>query len=377
MDWSPHRVILGGREVVMHTGSIVLCFSRWLFCRQFIDETIENVIRLHEEAFAELSAVPHVITYDNMTTVGRHINGEVWINPAFARFAAEYGFKVVILAPGAKERHGAVERPFHYIEHNFLAGREFDDLADLKRRADLWRHHKANVRIHGTLRERPIDRLTRERPFLKPLPAELSDSFFREVDRLIQLDFCVAIDTNRYSVSPNLIGRWAKVRLYRDRLEIWVDSRFDCRHCYLNTRHDRDVLPEHEEAYKALTGQRRLLEDAFLRLGEAAASYYEGLKTARGGAAGYHLSRILKFADRYGADIVQGAMAHAARHGAYNAEAILRIIKGRPLKQTGPGSEVPENVRAWLRACAVEKNTPSFHDKLVANNPDKPQEEDK
>jgi transposase len=75
----------------------------------------ESVIRLHEEAFHELGAVPEIMTYDNMTTVGRHTGkGKVWINPTFKRFTDEYGFKIVILAPGAKDRHGGVERPFQF-----------------------------------------------------------------------------------------------------------------------------------------------------------------------------------------------------------------------------------------------------------------------
>lgn len=41
------------------------------------------------------------------------------------RFAQQYDFGVVILAPGRKERYGKVKRPFHYIENNFLQGREF------------------------------------------------------------------------------------------------------------------------------------------------------------------------------------------------------------------------------------------------------------
>jgi hypothetical protein len=36
----------------------VLCFSRWLFMRFFPDETLERVIKLHEEAFQELGRVP-------------------------------------------------------------------------------------------------------------------------------------------------------------------------------------------------------------------------------------------------------------------------------------------------------------------------------
>lgn len=195
MDWSPHSVYMGGQRVVVHTGSFVLCFSRWIFTRHFSDETIESVIRLHEEAFDEIGAVPHKITYDNMTTVGRHTGtGTVWINPVFKRFAQEYGFEVVILLPGRKERHGKVERPFRYIEDNFLRGREFIDLEDLNNKADAWRANTANVRIHGTTRERPVDRLAREKSLLKPVPWNKTDQFFKEVRRLVNVDFCVTID---------------------------------------------------------------------------------------------------------------------------------------------------------------------------------------
>jgi S-DNA-T family DNA segregation ATPase FtsK/SpoIIIE len=79
MDWSPHRVTIGGREVIVHTGSLILCFSRWLHLRFFTDETLESVIALHREAFERIQGVPATITYDNMTTVGRHVGPkDVW-----------------------------------------------------------------------------------------------------------------------------------------------------------------------------------------------------------------------------------------------------------------------------------------------------------
>jgi len=368
MDWSPHNVIIGGKAQVVQTGSIVLCFSRWLFIRHFVDQTLESVIRLHEQAFAELGAVPEIITYDNMTTVGRHVGpGEIWINPTFKRFAQKYGFKIVILRPGAKERHGKVERHFHYIENNFLAGREFDDLADLNDRADQWRYNKANVRVHGTLRQRPVDMLVREMPYLSALPASLSEAIYKEVDRLVHLDFCIAIDTNRYSVSPCLVGETAKVRLYKDHLEIWVKNKFDCKHEYENGRHQRKVLPEHQEIYKKMTGQRQLLEEAFLLLGEPSKIFYEGLLKQRKGAAGYHLSRILQYADRHGADVVAGALAHAAKYNAYSADAVFRIINGKELKGKAKNSAVraPKNYRQWLRSYVVEKQKLDRYDKLV------------
>lgn len=218
-----------------------------MFIRFFVDEKIERVISLHEQAFQELEAVPQTITYDNMTTVGRHIGpGKVWINPVFQSFANGYGFKVIILPPGKKERHGIVERPFYYIETNFL-----------------------------------------------------------------------------YSVDPALIGQWVKLRLYKDRLEIWFEEHLHCKHTYAQGRNQRQILPEHEKEYKKTSGQKQLLESAFLRFGESARAYYQGLQEEKKVAAGYHLQRILKLANRYGQDVVSGALNYAARYGAYSADAVL------------------------------------------------------
>ncbi|MBF0453061.1 MAG: IS21 family transposase [Candidatus Magnetomorum sp.] len=366
MDWSPHKVIIGGKEQIVHTGSIVLCYSRWIFMRHFTDETLESVISLHEQAFQELGAIPEIITYDNMTTVGRHVGpGKVWINPRFERFSKEYGFEIVILPPGAKERHGKVERPFHYIENNFLAGREFDDMEDLNNRADQWRWNKANVRIHGTVKQKPVDRLEREMPYLKRLPINSADVNYKEVDRKINIDFCVVINNKRYSVNPDLIGEKAKVRLYQDHLEIWVNNELHCKHMYCGK--DRNVLPEHENIYKKMTGQKRLLEETFIRLGEPANKFYEGLQQTRKAAAGYHLQRILKYADRYGSDVVVGALAYASKHGAYSAESVLQVITGKKLKKQKSMDRVPDNVRQYLEAYAVEKESLEHYDQIIQN----------
>jgi transposase len=369
MDWSPHRVTIAGREMIVHTGSFVLCFSRWLHLRFFTHETLECVIALHREAFERIGGVPATITYDNMTTVGRHTGpGQVWINPTFKAFADHYDFEIIILKPGAKDRHGMVERPFHYIENNCLKGREFRDFEHLQTHGQWWLDNRANVRVHGTLREQPIDRLRRERPFLKPLPEKRLESY-REVKRLVNRDFCVAIDTNRYSVHPSLVGRQAKVRLYRDHLEIWVDNVHAASHVYSEIKTDRKVLPEHEEAFRGYSFQSELLKSAFLRLGDSAKAYFEGLQKERGAAAGYHLQRILKLADRHGSDVVAGALSHAMRYGIYSADAVTRVIHGKELRARGTDQPlpefVPENIRQWLRSCAVENPDISSYDRLI------------
>ena len=141
VDWSPYRVTLGEEERQVHAFSLVLPFSRWMFVRFALDEQLDTLLRLHEEAFVDLGGQPPRMTYDNMTTVGRHTGeGEVWINPRFAIYAREHDFEIGLTRPGRPNDHASVERPFHYIEHNCLPRRrsKFDSLDDLNVHAAWW-----------------------------------------------------------------------------------------------------------------------------------------------------------------------------------------------------------------------------------------------
>ena len=55
--------------------------------------------------------------------------------PEMAAFAERFGFVFRAHEKGDANRSARVERPFHFIEHNFLAGRTFADLADLNAQA--------------------------------------------------------------------------------------------------------------------------------------------------------------------------------------------------------------------------------------------------
>lgn len=373
VDWSPYRVLFGGEPAEVHGFSFVLPFSSHTFLRFALDETYETLERLHDEAFDKLRAVPHRMSYDNMTTVGRHVGpSEVRINQRFARYADKMGFEVHLIAPGKPNEHANVERTFHYVENNCLKRRRsrFDDLDDLNRHAAWWCDNRANVRVHGTTRRRPVDLFRYERSFMKPLPWARPEPY-QALARKVGTDFCVAVDTNRYSVSPRHVGKDATVHVFAERIEVVIEGEVHCVHVRHEGRHERLVLPEHEAEYKRCTPSRRLLERAFLRLGPGARDYYEGLYTQRGRGAGYHLKRILSLADRHGSSAVAAAMAHAARYGNYSADAVARVLAGKTLphgERTTQPSEVPmppERVRRWLEGLDVESPDLDDYDRMV------------
>lgn len=372
VDWSPYSVSLGGEVRIVHAFSMVLPFSRFMVIRMALDEQLDTLLTLHEEAFSILGGYPAVMTYDNMTTVGRHIKeGEVWINPRFEEYRRRCGFALHLIDPGRPTQHGSVERPFHYFEHNCLLrrGSNFADFEDLQNHVRTWCDEVANVRIHGTTRERPCDRFKRERLLLLPRPEHRPD-MRRKLFRGVGDDFCIAFDTNRYSVPPRYVGMPATILVKEEEIEILIEGAVVALHPICRERLESKVLPEHEQEFKKSTTNTRLLEQAFIRLGPVAHDYYQGLKTSRGRGAGFHLSRLLKLTDRYGVTKVTGAMAHAARFGNYSAEAVVRVLSGREL--TTPPSlrtlEVqppPEQVRRWLEGLEVESKDLSDYDRLI------------
>ena len=56
-----------------------------------------------------------------------------------------------------------------YVRSSFFYGRTFTSDEDLNHQARHWLDHVANVRTHGTLKERPVDRFEQERDLLRPL----------------------------------------------------------------------------------------------------------------------------------------------------------------------------------------------------------------
>jgi hypothetical protein len=205
-----------------------------------------------------------------------------------------------------------------------------------------------------------------ERVHLTALPPgrfDAADVF----DRLVGDDFCVAIDTNRYSVSPRFVGRVAKVRVLEGVADILIDGQPVARHLLRDTRHKRYMLPEHEEEFRAHSTSRHVLSEQFRRLGGAAADFETGLVSERGGAAGYHMSRILSLAGRVGVPRVAEALRHAVRYGAFDYGAVERIVHGktdmpRTAVLSGP---LPRQVADYLRGAGEHQRPLKSYERLL------------
>jgi hypothetical protein len=110
-------------------------------------------------------------------------------------------------APYRARTKGKDERGVGYVKRNALAGRRFNSLEHLSEHLAWWMREVSDVRIHGTTGERPIDRFESERERLRPVDGRPPFHQVRELERVVQSDCFIDIDTNRYSVPWTLIGQ--------------------------------------------------------------------------------------------------------------------------------------------------------------------------
>jgi hypothetical protein len=155
---------------------VVLGYSRLLWCRFYPRQDMATLFDGLEDAFLAFGGVPYELLFDQMKAVItrdlRLEGGALMGNAEFLRFAHHWGFTPRACRPYRAQTKGKVERPVRYVRGNFVYGRTFLDDADLDHQRSLWLDRVANVRVHGTTRERPRDRFDREERFLlQPLAA--------------------------------------------------------------------------------------------------------------------------------------------------------------------------------------------------------------
>ena len=241
-DTSPHEVQLAGKKRKVQTASGVLCYSRMLFfqcyptfqrfdCKVFLTDAVRYFGGASERVMIDNT---HVV-------VLRGTGREMVPVPEMAAFGERFGFRFVAHAIGNANRSARVERPFWFIENNFLAGRTFSSWEDLNRQAREW-CDKVNSTYKKHIRAVPRELFAVERLHLKPLPAWIPE-VYRLHQRMVDIEGYVALHTNRYSVPVDWIGRRVEVRETRDKIEIQRDARNLVTHTRIaDAEHQRIML---------------------------------------------------------------------------------------------------------------------------------------
>lgn len=350
VDWGSWGMVrVGNTRRALSFFVMVLCHSRWLYVEFTLGQSQEWFLGCHERAFRKLGAVPRVVIIDNCkTAVLSHRRGEAPVyNPHYQDYARRRGFEIRACAPRHPQSKGIVENAVAYVKGNLLSGLELGDFAALGPACSVWLDTVANVRVHAETRERPIDRLEKERPRLLAL-ADLAGGVGlvggadgTATTRTVRT--CrrcrVQVDANRYSVPPLMAGKTLTLQLDDERLRLFDQTHLVAEHRrsyergrdIVDPRHEKELLDTRSRAW------RERLVMRFLDLCPEAARYREGLEERRLDARA-HLQRIVALSEIHGREAVGRALRDALELGAFSSEYIANLLAQRNREQPQAGA---------------------------------------
>jgi transposase len=328
-DTSPHDVLLGGRMRRVQTASVVLCHSRMIFVQHYprFDRFTCKVFLT--DAVSYFGGACAVCMIDNTHVVVASGTGRDMVPaPEMAAFAERLGFRWRAHEKGDANRSARVERPFHYIENNFLAGREFADWEALNGEARAW-SDKVNATHKRHLHAAPRELFAAEKLHLVALPLWVPEVYALH-QRIVDSEGFVNVNRNRYSAPWRLIGRALEVRETKERIEVFHGPRLVASHKrLLDSKDVRVVDPAHRpprgEGHHA-RGDVSHEETELVRLVPELGDYVARLKQHAQGCGLRGVRRLLRMVSDYPRAPLLETLRIATQYGLFDLERVERML---------------------------------------------------
>ena len=328
VDWGNCGTVeVEGRRRKLSVFVMVLSYSRMMYLEFTLSQSLDAFLEAHLNAFVFFGGIPKKILYDNLKSVVRERFGKtVNFNQTFLAFAGRYLFEPILCNVRKPQEKGKVESGIKYVKNNFLKGRFFRDYYDLRGQSYQWRDEIANKRVHGTTRQRPIDRFEEEKNLLKPLP-ELREQFFLARPVKSNSQSLVRFDGNHYSVPIKVALSPLTLKANSREIRIFEKDRLVASHRRCFGKYQVIEDPAHFEGLlklKKKAGAIRLRKELF-DLGKDAQAYLEGIVAAELNPD-HHLKKIMELVKLYGREQVCAAITFALRYKAFGSEYLKNII---------------------------------------------------
>lgn len=328
-DTSPHKVSLNGKTVSAQCAGLVLVYSRRLFIRYYPCFTRFEARVFLLEGFQFMDGTCERVVIDNTSViVARGSGPSAEINPEMESFGRLFGTIFLPHRIGHPDRKARIERPFSYVENNFLAGRVFRDWADLNTQALSWCNGVANAKPKRSLGMAPEQAYVMEKPHLRPLPPYIPP-IFQTIHRIVDVEGFVNVDTNRYSVPERLIGKRVEIQKHWERIVVVFENKRVAEHPRtIDKRDSRSVQPGHHSLVSRQNAHRGPSSEESALLGESEVldRYVGELRKRSSGRGIQRLRRLLNLKRDYPPEAFFAAITKALEYGLYDLNRLEKLI---------------------------------------------------
>jgi len=325
-DTSPHRVTLGDTLVTAQCAGLVLAYSRRLFIQYYPRFGRFEARQFLLEAVRFMDGACGRCVIDNSSVILAGGAGrDAIIAPEMAAFARTLGFEFMAHRVGDPDRKGRIERNFAFVETNFLPARRFADFADLNEQAIQWCQQVANARPKRALGMSPETAYVLEKPSLHALPVVLPP-VYDTLERVVDLNGYVSLDTNRYSVPERLVGQAVTLYKFPDRVEVHHRHTMVATHRRVIGKRDVRVTDPGHHPTPIRAPRLPALEVQLRQDAPELVAYARALKQRGQGRGLRALRRLIELQRTYPAQAFLAAIRQAAHYGLYDLGRLEKLI---------------------------------------------------
>ena len=343
-DTSPHKVEVAGKRMVAQCAGLTLAYSRRLFIWYYPRFTRFEAKDFLARAAQFMDGVcPRCVIDNTSVMLAGGAGPDAVFAPEMVAFARALGFHFMAHRVNDPDRKARIERPFAWIETNFLPGRTFTSFDDLNAQALRWCKEVANVKPKRSLGMAPEAAYVMEKPYLRALPSVLP-GVYEVLDRGVDLYGYVSVDTNRYSCPERLVGKQVTVYKYYASIEIHYKHSLVASHPRLvGVRDARSTLPGHHSIPKRKAREPSLQAQLLSDQGGVLQTYVKALVRHLDGRGTRAINRLLEMQRTYPAQPFLAALEQALKYGLFDLTRVqtlvLRHVAGDFFAIRGPENE--------------------------------------
>jgi len=328
-DTSPHNIFLGTKKVTAQCASLVMAYSRKLYMQYYPCFTRFECRVFLDKAFSYLDGTAGKCIIDNTHVIlASGIGPNAIITPEMVHFGRIYNTKFEAHWLNDPNRKARVERPFHYIENNFIPGRTFTDWDDLNRQAADWCTNISNPKPKRSLGMSPDAAYIIEKPYLSLLPP-VAPPVYKSFYRVVNIEGYIQLDTNRYSVPQKLVGEMLEVQKHWDKVVIYDKQKKVAEHKrVLDKKDSRTTQPAHHPplSRKASINEPCKEEGLLAGKNEILDRYIASLKEISRGRGVLNLRRLLNLQRSYPEEPFMAGIKTAQKYRLYDLTRVEKII---------------------------------------------------
>ncbi|NOQ48581.1 MAG: IS21 family transposase [Methanococcoides sp.] len=327
-DTSPYRIKLGNRMQTAQCASLALAYCRKIYIRFYPCFTRFEARCFLIDAFKHMDGSCARCTIDNTSVlVAQGAGANAVIAPEMRQIGRLFGTVFIPHSVGHSDRKARVERPFYYVERNFLVGRTFRDWKDLNQQGVEWCIHVSDKKEKRSLKMSPAQAYIMEKPFLKPLPPYIPPVYSTSY-RIVDVQGYVHLDTNRYSVPYQLIGKQVEVQKHQENVVIYHGREKIAQHQRVLEKRDKRICDDSHKISRVYParGESSSQERALKGTDPVLDTYLVQLKKRSHGRGVAKFSKLLELKRTYPEEAFMMAIRKAQTYGLYDLARLEKLI---------------------------------------------------